>query len=821
MKIQLKIADEGYSDLLFVQEVAAQARIGTLLTRKSNLMQQKSRVRWLKDGDRNTSFFHKSYKMRRKNLILSQLKIDGVDTFEQDVISSHIVDFFSKLFYEVTTNTVMVQDIQQIVEAMVSQKQNESLSCIPEEEEIKAAVFDLASDGAAGPDGFSGTFFQNCWDTIKDDIVVAAKTFFIKNYLPQGLNSNTLILIPKKEVVETVADLRPIVLSNFFFKVLSKIIATRLSSVAADNVTHNQFGFIRGRLIHDCIMLGLEGVNCMNRTCKGRNMACKVDIKKAFDTMSWNFIMSAMKAMGYDHTFLGWIATIFSSARLSILYNGKLCRYFPCSRGVRQGDPLSPIIFGIAEDVLSNLFLKAVTAGQIEPMRMSRGQLFPTHLLYADDVLIFCKATMKNARAIRDILHFYGSISGQICSKEKSRIFFAKGVSPCYKRQITRALGFPCGSLPMIYLGVPLFVGRPKASHLAAIKDRIICKFSRWNGLHLSMAGRLCLVKSVVQSSIVHTMMIYKWPRSLIQEIDAACRNFIWSGDIRKRPKHAFSWDRVCGIKEEGGLGVRSFTMMNEAFLMKLAWKVILGSQFGFNIMKSRYLDSLGRPRKMALASSVWGGVKQFIPELIDDSYCLLGNGQTIYFWHDDWLGYTIADKTNIPSFMRHRLQQTVSDYFYDGVWHFAQEFVDEFPDIVYDILILPIGNEEDVRLWKPSIHGEVTSALAFASRCHRFPRVSWGTWIWERFIPARRSITCWRVILNRLPTLDKVIRQGVIIPNYCLFVLEMRKIWTTFFGIALKFDLFGVLCLAGLVWPKAWIVTGFMSCWCLRGRCN
>ncbi|XP_057775251.1 uncharacterized protein LOC130994230 [Salvia miltiorrhiza] len=637
-QIQLKIVDEGYSDSLFDQEVAAQARIGTLLTRKSSLMQQKSRVRWLKDGDRNTSFFHKSFKMRRKNLILSQLKIDGVDTFDQDVISSHIVDFFSKLFAEVTTHTVTAQEVQQIVEATVSQRQNESLICISEGEEIKAAVFNLASDSAAGPDGFSGTFFQKCWDTIKDDIVVAVKTFFVKNYLPQGLNSNTLILIPKKEVVETVADLRPIVLSNFFFKVLSKILATRLSSVAADCVTHNQFSFIRGRLIHDCIMLGSEGVNCMNRSCNGMNMACKVDIKKAFDTMSWNFIMRAMQAMGFNQTFLGWIAIIFSFARLSILYNGKLCGYFPCSRGVRQGDPLSPIIFGIAEDVLSRLILKAVAAVHIEPMRMCRGQFFPTHLLYADDILIFCKASMKNARAIRDILQFYGSFSGQICSIEKSRIFFAKGVSPCYKRQISRALGFPSGRLPMIYLGVPLLLDGPKLPTLPPLKT-------------------------------------------------------------------AFFANSPAGM-------------------------IILGCQFGFDIMKMRYLDPFGRPRKVALASSIWGGVKQLIPDLIDDSYCLLGSGQSIYFWHDDWLGYAIADKVNIPIFMRHRLKQTVSDYLYDGVWHFAQEFIDEFPDIVCDILLLPIGNEEDVRLWKPSIHGEVTSALAFASCCHRFPRVSWCTWL-------------------------------------------------------------------------------------------
>ncbi|XP_057774769.1 uncharacterized protein LOC130993749 [Salvia miltiorrhiza] len=806
-RVQQRIAVEGYSAPLFDKEVEIQARLGTMLLRKDLLLKQKSRIRWLNDGDRNTNFFHNSIKVRRKQLHLPQLNIDGTDSFDQDEIAAHIVSYFSTLFSDSVATHVTTDDVRNLVNNSVSQTHNSLLTSTPLDEEIKAAVFDLGGDSAAGPDGFTGIFFQHCWEIIKADICLAVRTFFIKNYLPQGLNSNTLILIPKKEVVTTVADLRPIVLSNFFFKILSKILASRLSSVAADCVSQNQFGFIRGRLIHDCIMIGSEGVNCMNRSCNGKNMACKVDIKKAFDTLSWRFILCAMEAMGFDQRFLNWISTIFGSARISILYNGQLCGYFSCSRGVRQGDPLSPIIFGIAEDVLSCMFMKAVKDGCLTPMSMSRANNFPTHLLYADDILLFCKASTKNARTIRNILQRYGELSGQICSREKSHIYFAKGVSLSYQRQIGRILHFRVGLMPMTYLGAPLFVGRPKAIHLAAIKDRIIHKFSRWNGSQLSIAGRICLIRSVIQSSLVHTMMVYKWPNSLLKELDRSCRNFIWTGNVNKRPTCAVSWDRACAIKEEGGLGIRSFETMNDSFLMKLAWKVIGRRQFGFDMMRCRYLNEASRPRSALLTSSIWIGIRKLIPDLLEDSYCLLGKGASVYFWHDDWLGYSIADKINLPNFMRSRLNQTVSNYFYDGVWHFSQEFIDEFPYIICDILLLPIGEEEDVRLWKPSVHGEVTSALAFASKCHRFPTVNWGRWLWENYIPVRRSITCWRVILNRLPTRDKLIRQGLISPNYCSLCFheaedlnhifwscdKIQPVWTEFLGWFNQMD--GRLC--------------------------
>lgn len=137
----------------------------------------------------------------------------------------------------------------------------------------------------------SGVFFyQKCWAVIETDIVDAIQTFFRKSYLPTGLNSSNVVLLLKKDSVVRVSDLRPIVLSNFFFKIISKILATRLSTEVSYLVTQNQFGFINGRSIHHCIMLGSEGINCLNRSCSGNNIACKIDNRKAFDTVRWDFL---------------------------------------------------------------------------------------------------------------------------------------------------------------------------------------------------------------------------------------------------------------------------------------------------------------------------------------------------------------------------------------------------------------------------------------------------------------------------------------------------------------------------------------------------
>ncbi|XP_057808794.1 uncharacterized protein LOC131023266 [Salvia miltiorrhiza] len=755
MDVQQRISQNGYSDLLFDEEIEAQARLNIILERKNSLLHQKSRAKWLTDGDRNTSFFHRLIKFRKPKYRLDHLRIGDHFSSDKEDIKNHIIDFFSNLFREEGPSRDDRTMLEAIIDHSVSEEQNANLIRIPEDEEIKVSVFGMDASSAPGPDWFSGCFYQSCWSIINSNICVVVRAFFMHSYLPAGCNASTLILIPKKDHVDTVTDLRPIILSNFFFKIISKILVTRLSAVAATCVSPNQFGFISGRSIHDCIVLGSEGFNCMNRTGRRSNFACKIDIRKAFDTMNWGFIL--------------WISVIFTSARISILYNGQLNGYFACSRGVRQGDPLSPILFGIAEDVLSFLLLNCVQSRHLVPMDFCRGYHFPTHLLYADDILIFCKASVKNAQKIKEILNLYGELSGQICNQSKSHVFFSSKVAISMRNNIKRELGFAIGCLPVTYLGVPLFTGRIRASYFMHIYDKIVNKFASWKGRHLSMAGRLCLVRSVIQSSVTHSMMIYRWPKSLIYKLDKKCRNFIWIGNVDSKPTCPVNWNRICAPRTEGGLGVRSFSTMNKSYLMKMAWRMVQGKEFAFALLSNRYLTTFGYAKHNIASSPFWTGTREHVNHLVENSYSYVGKGSTTYFWKDDWLGYKLVDKLSIPVFMHVFLNQAIDDYFFDGVWHFTEDFIIHCSDIIVDILLLPFGEEEDQRFWKLSLSGEVSAALAFAANSHCFPKVCWGRWIWEKFIPERRSLLTWRIIHRRLTTQDLLIRHGMMMgPNRC-----------------------------------------------------
>ncbi|XP_057770938.1 uncharacterized protein LOC130990725 [Salvia miltiorrhiza] len=479
--------------------------------------------------------------------------------------AAHVIHFYEDLFSEPIFEPVDRSWISGYIPASVTSAQAAMLTTPPSAEDIRLSVFSMDRNSAPGPDGFNGAFFQH-------------------SYLPHGLNSNLLCLLPKKTDAVLVSDFRPIVLGNFFFKVITKILASRLNEVAAAIVSANQFGLISGRSIQECIMLASEGVNCTERSVQGRNMALKVDIKKAFDTLNWDFVEVVLDCFGFPQTFRHWI----------------------------RGDPLSPVLFGLAEEVLSRMLSDAADRGFIAP-------------------------TWRSCRMIESILNIYASVSSQFYNKAKSKVFFGKDVSVQMRRRLQRDLGFSTGSLPFIYLGVPIFVGRATAARLISIRDRIIAHFPRWQGMQLSMAGRLCLVTSVIQSVAVHSMLIYRWPAKLLHDLDRACWSFIWTGCTTSRPQSSVAWNRVCAPKAQGGLNVKSFTHISQSFLLRLGWLLITTDSMGFRLFRQRYLDACLRPRSPWFSSTIWLGTRAAIQTLVSDTHCSIGSGSTILFLTDNW----------------------------------------------------------------------------------------------------------------------------------------------------------------------------------------
>jgi len=259
----------------------------------------------------------------------------------------------------------------------------------------------------------------------------------------------------------------------------------------------------------------------------------------------------------------------FFSQVMSISINGTQQGYFKCNRGVRQGDPLSPLLFCIAEEVLSRSISILAEQGKIDLISASRNNHIPSHCFYADDLMVFCKGKMSSLEALKSLFTRYASCSGQVMNLRKSYIY-AGGISDSRINQIDSLLGFSVGSLPFTYLGAPIFKGRPKCIYFQPIADKVKLKLAAWKASLLSIAGRVQLVKYVIQGMLIHTMSIYSWPTKFLRDMERWIKNFIWSGDINQRKLITVAWKKVCVDYEEGGLGTKSLICLNEASNLKM-----------------------------------------------------------------------------------------------------------------------------------------------------------------------------------------------------------------------------------------------------------
>jgi len=336
----------------------------------------------------------------------------------------------------------------------------------------------LNKESAFGPDGFGGFFFQHYWHIIQADVTNAVLEFFVNSWILPGFNSNNIALIPKTPNATSIDQYRPIAMANFKFKIISKIIADRLSQLMPSIISKEQKGFIHDRNIRDCLYIASEAANLLHNKSYGGNLMLKIDISKAFDTFEWSFLLHVLHAFGFNETFCNWIKVILNSAYLSVSVNGKAQGYFNCTRGVRQGDPLSHLLFCLAEDVLSRGISKLVIEGKLEQIKGTRQVKVPSHSFYVDDLMVFCKGKKSGLSHLKNLFTRYALASGQIVSTAKSS-FFAGSISQDRKKnQIAEFLSFNLGSFPFNYLGVPIFKGKPKVSHLQPVADKIKAKLS-------------------------------------------------------------------------------------------------------------------------------------------------------------------------------------------------------------------------------------------------------------------------------------------------------------------------------------------------------
>ncbi|KAK6154230.1 hypothetical protein DH2020_008478 [Rehmannia glutinosa] len=510
-----------------------------------SFLSQKAKCDFLNNSDRNTKFFHSIVKRNSlRKQMNSVILEDGSKTSSFDELSIAFVNYFKNLFGTSFQNQIDGPSHSSTGLALMRMILVRFLTRSPQA--IKLALFDIEDDRSP-VDGFFLRLFQKIlgyyWQRCSGGCVCEFLT--PQNYLDK---STTLCyaLIPKT-IMPLVADFRPIACCNVVYKVITKILASKLESVVPKLIDPAQSAFI-----------------------------------------------SVLNGLGFPPIFISWVMECVSSASYSICINGSLQGKFPGKRGLRQGDPMSPALFLLCMEYLSRLLnvrtktLKFKYHPRCEALRI-------THLAFADDLMLFSRGDLPSVKILIECLNDFKNASGLDVNSFKSNLFTA-GIIGDELDNILNLLNFPLGSLPVRYLGVPLAAQRLNVNHYAPLYDRIASYINKWMQIPFLIFGRLILIKSSVARSGMFLAPNISSPKHFIvvRLIDFA------SLSLGKNTS-PIAWSKVCFPYEEGGLGIRDVNSWNKALLAKI---------LGIFIQKSTPLGWMGPLLLLKNQSSGLGTLK-------------------------------------------------------------------------------------------------------------------------------------------------------------------------------------------------------------------
>ncbi|XP_071715114.1 uncharacterized protein [Rutidosis leptorrhynchoides] len=510
--------------------------------------------------------------------------------------------------------------------------------------------------------------YKKYWDVIKDELIVAIKWFWEKGEFSRGCNASFVTLVPKRCNPTELGDFRPISLISSYYKIIAKILSNRLKTIIPRIIGVEQRAFVKGRYILDGALIVNESVEFL-KVDRRRGFLFKVDFEKAFDCLNWNFLIDVMKCMGFGTRWRKWIFSCLSSTSISIFVNGSPTSEFQPSRGVRQGDPLSPFLFIIASEGLNILAKATLEKGLFKGVEVRNDKVLISHLQYADDTIFMGEWSRANVYNLHNLLKCF-----ELALLGKWRC----GVNSDETNSIANILGCQVVCFPFTYLGLCIGSRMKKIKDWEPVVEKIKSRLSIWKMRTMSFGGRLTLIKSVLSS-----------------------------------------------LPLNGGLNIGSLKSKNLALLGKWWWRFYTETNsLWAKVVRSVYGPSGGLDLDAnsirSLNPTTWNDILLTGCELEEKGICFrksfkktVGNGQSTTFWDERWIG---QDKLKNIFPRLYRLEKNNSVKVADRI-----DFVADVPKGCWDWSRAPSGRTE----------GELQN-LASLIAGYKFDRNKKDSWGWS-----------------------------------------------------------------------------------------
>ena len=457
------------------------------------------------------------------------------------------------------------------------------------------------------------------------------------------MNYIHIVLIPKRNNPLYITEYRPISLGNVVSRIISKVLENRVKPILPNVISDQQSAFVPNRLITDNTMATFEMLHRMQNRRRGKvgHMAVKLDISKVYDRVEWEFLERIMLRLGFPEQWVHLAMLIVRSAAYLVLIDSEPQGYITPSRGIKQGDPLSPYLFLFCAEGLSSLLKKATDAQYMKGLLSCHGGVRISHLMFADDCLLFCEAKIEDCRQLLNLLAQYEQASGQAIDKQKIMLLFSRNTCRETQEGIQNLFEAQVISNCEKYLGLLMVGGKSKVSTFKELQERVTKKVMGWKEKNISKAGREVLIKKVAQAIPTYSMSIFKIPRVFCDGMNSILAKYWWGQTRNERKIRWINWARLCTPKDRGGIGFRDIHAFNLAMLAKQAWRLIHGTHSLFyRVYKARYFPtcSFMEAELRSNPSYVWRSLLYARELLREGSIWSIGDGRTVGIQSHKWL---------------------------------------------------------------------------------------------------------------------------------------------------------------------------------------
>ncbi|XP_050238425.1 uncharacterized protein LOC126687917 [Mercurialis annua] len=616
-------------------------------------------------------------------------------------------------------------------------------------------------------------FYKHSWGVIKGDIIKAVQEAFQNGKILKNINSTSVVVIPKSPNAENLGDFRPIACCNVIYKIITKILSSRLSPILCNIVSENRSAFVPKRSIAHNIMLAHDLTRNYHRDVGSPRCIIKIDLKKAYDSLSWDFIEEILISLDFPDSFILLVMNCIKTASFSINWKGRAGEIFHSSQGLRQGDPMSLLLFVLSMEYLSRM-LNDVSNDFC--FHKSCKKLKINHLMFADDLLLFCHGDIKSVQFLSDSLNSFKNTSGLSVNPSKSQIFFCN-INSELKNRILNMLGFIEGELPLRYLGIPLITSRLSHQDCKGIIEKITKRISSWTSKLLSYAGRVQLIQYVLMSMHVFWASIMLLPKKVNKEIQSICARFLWNGNQEGKYSALVAWKDIIKQKKEGGLGIKDIGTWNKAAISKHVWQVMSGcSSLWVKWIHQNKLKNCSFWGIKANNDSnwIWRGLLSIRSDIRKMVSYSIGDGKLVNFWNDPWLqGCSLLEKFPRVKMKDANVSKTscVADLWKNNRWNLPDP-IESNTEEAWSFIKenYKLRNTPDLVRWNMVKSHRFSISYTWNEMREQFDQVSWHRLIWNKHSVPRFSFLLWLAMRRKMRTKDRLFKWKVVEDEVCIF---------------------------------------------------